>query len=90
MSDSLLPTSPETPNALANAEVPKAYPWIRAIIIDTGITVGLAWAAFRGYASWDALGCWLAAAVMSQAKPNGSTVETAVKAIGSAFARRGK
>lgn len=79
-----LATSPETPNAKASAGPPL---W-RTLVIEAALTASMVWAAWRGWLSWDVVGGWVATVVMTQAKPQGSAVETAVKAVVVALGRR--
>lgn len=82
-------TAPETPAAKAAAvKQPKGWALVRAIVVDGLVTLGLCWAAYSGKISWELALGFTSTALLAQAKPNGSTIETAVKAIASAMPRR--
>lgn len=75
-------TVAETPQA--KAQEVKRLPW-RVLLVDGGITLALAWAAYRGALAWEVLAGWVSTVWVAQAAPRGPAVETAVRSLGEAL-----
>jgi hypothetical protein len=61
---------------------------VRIVAIDGLLMAGLCWAAYSGRISWELPVGFVATALLTQAAPNGSTLETAVKAVAKALPTR--
>lgn len=84
------PTAPETPVAKAAAAAPASrWALVRIVVIDGLLLAGLCWASYIKAVSWEVPLGFIATVLLTQAKPSGSTLETAVKAIAGALSSKG-
>lgn len=67
---------------------PSRWAVARVVVIDGLLMTGLCWAAYSGRISWGLPVGFAVTALLTQAAPNGSTLETAVKAMAKALPTR--